>query len=47
MGGKLGNSPEAIVSGSIAHYSNTVVANRKRLGGTPAPPVPESAGEPE
>ena len=45
MRGKLGNSPEAIVSGSIAHYSKTVVANRKRLGDTLAPPVPESAGE--
>jgi len=32
MRGKLGSSPEAIVSGSIAHYSKTVVANRKRLG---------------
>ena len=47
MRGKLGSSPEAIVSGSIAHYSKTVVANRKRLGDTLAPPVPESAGEPE
>ena len=47
MNGKLGSSPEAIVSGSIAHYSKTVVANRKRLGGTPAPPVPENIGEPE
>jgi hypothetical protein len=45
MRGKLGSSPEAIVSGSIAHYSKTVVANRKRLGGTLAAPVPESAGE--
>lgn len=32
MTGKLGNSPEAIMSGSIAHYSKSVVANRKRLG---------------
>lgn len=32
MTGKLGSSPEAIVSGSIAHYSKSVVANRKRLG---------------
>lgn len=31
MTGKLGSSPEAIVSGSIAHYSKSVVANRKRL----------------
>jgi len=31
MSGKLGNSPEQIVSGSIAHYSKSVVANRKRL----------------
>lgn len=31
MTGKLGNSPEQIVSGSIAHYSKSVVANRKRL----------------
>lgn len=29
--GKLGSSPEAIMSGSIAHYSKSVVANRKRL----------------
>lgn len=31
ISGKLGSSPEAIVSGSIAHYSKRVVANRKRL----------------
>lgn len=31
MTGKLGSSPEQIVSGSIAHYSKSVVANRKRL----------------
>jgi len=31
MTGKLGNSAEQIVSGSIAHYSKSVVANRKRL----------------
>ncbi|MFN3620668.1 hypothetical protein [Sphingorhabdus sp.] len=31
MTGKLGTSPEAIMSGSIAHYSKSVVANRKRL----------------
>ena len=31
MTGKLGSSPEAILSGSIAHYSKSVVANRKRL----------------
>lgn len=30
--GKYGLSPERIVSGSIAHYSKTVVANRQRLG---------------
>ena len=47
MRGKLGNSPEAIVSGSIAHYSKTVVANRKRLGDTLAPQVSENIGEPE
>ena len=29
--GKHGTSPERIVSGSIAHYSREVVANRKRL----------------
>ena len=32
MTGKLGSSPEAIISGSIAHYAKSVVANRKRLG---------------
>ena len=32
MSGKLGSTPEAIMSGSIAHYSKSVVANRKRLG---------------
>jgi hypothetical protein len=32
MSGKLGTSPEAIMSRSIAHYSKSVVANRKRLG---------------
>ena len=47
MRGKLGSSPEAIVSGSIAHYSKTVVANRRRLGGTPAPQGSENVGEPE
>jgi hypothetical protein len=31
MTGKLGASPEAIASNSIAHYSRKVVANRKRL----------------
>ena len=31
MTGKLGSSPEAIMSGSIAHYSKSVAANRKRL----------------
>ena len=30
--GKYGTSPEHILSGSIAHYSRTVVANRQRLG---------------
>lgn len=30
--GKHGVSPESIMSGSIAHYSKTVVANRQRLG---------------
>lgn len=29
--GKHGLSPESIASGSIAHYSRKVVANRKRL----------------
>jgi len=32
MTGKLGTSPEQIVSGSIAHYSRRVTANRRRLG---------------
>jgi hypothetical protein len=32
MTGKIGVSPEAIMSGSIAHYSKAVVANRQRLG---------------
>ena len=45
--GKLGNSPEAIVSGSIAHYSKSVVANRKRLSGTPAAQRPENGAERE
>jgi hypothetical protein len=30
--GKLGSSPEQIVSGSIAHYTRRVSANRRRLG---------------
>lgn len=30
--GKLGDSPEQIISGSIAHYSRSVTANRRRLG---------------
>jgi hypothetical protein len=30
--GKFGMRPEAIISGSIAHYSKAVVANRQRLG---------------
>jgi hypothetical protein len=29
--GKHGLSPESVLSGSIAHYSRKVVANRKRL----------------
>ncbi len=32
MTGKLGSSPEAIMSGSIAHYSRRVRSNRRRLG---------------
>ncbi len=32
MTGKFGMQPEAIISGSIAHYSKSVVANRQRLG---------------
>lgn len=31
MTGKFGASPEAILSGSIAHYSKAVAANRQRL----------------
>jgi hypothetical protein len=31
MTGKFGMRPEAILSGSIAHYSKAVVANRQRL----------------
>ena len=31
MTGKFGMRPEAIMSGSIAHYSKAVVANRQRL----------------
>ena len=31
MTGKLGTSPEQIVSGSIAHYSRRVRRNRERL----------------
>lgn len=31
MTGKLGSSPEAIMSGSIAHYSKAVRSNRQRL----------------
>lgn len=31
MTGKYGANPEAIISGSIAHYSKTVTANRRRL----------------
>jgi hypothetical protein len=29
--GKFGTSPETITSGSIAHYSRSVKANRRRL----------------
>lgn len=29
--GKLGSSPQQIVSGSIAHYSRKVKSNRRRL----------------
>jgi hypothetical protein len=29
--GKHGNSPESVVSGSIAHYAKSVKANRRRL----------------
>jgi len=32
VSGKLGSSPEQIMSSSIAHYSQAVTANRKRLG---------------
>lgn len=32
MTGKLGSSPEAIASNSIAHYSRRVRANGRRLG---------------
>ena len=32
MTGKFGLSSEAIMSGSIAHYSKAVAANRQRLG---------------
>ena len=32
MTGKLGTSPEQIMSRSIAHYSRAVTANRRRLG---------------
>lgn len=45
MTGKMGNSPEAIVSSSIAHYSKSVVANRKRLGGTHTAQMPENGAE--
>jgi hypothetical protein len=31
MNGKLGASPESIMSGSIAHYSRRVRSNRRRL----------------
>ena len=44
---KVGDSPETIVSASIAHYAKSVVANRKRLSNTLAAQVPESGGERE
>jgi len=44
MTGKLGSCPEAIVSGSIAHYAKSVVANRKRLSGTPAAQMAKNGG---
>ena len=47
MTGKLGSSPEAIISASIAHYSQSVVANRKRLSGKLATSMPENGGERE
>lgn len=47
MSGKLGSSPEAIVNASIAHYSKSVGANRKRLSGKLAPSMPENGGERE
>ena len=47
MSGKLGSSPEAIVSASIAHYSKSVGANRKRLSGKLAISMPENGGERE
>jgi hypothetical protein len=47
MTGKLGSSPEAIVSGSIAHYAKSVVANRKRLSDTPAAQMIENGAEQE
>jgi len=47
MTGKLGNSPEAIVSSSIAHYSKSVVANRKRLSGTSVAQMPKNSTERE
>lgn len=47
MTGKLGSNPEAIVSASIAHYSKSVVANRKRLSGTRAAQMPENGAERE
>ncbi len=47
MTGKLGSSPEAIISASIAHYSKSVVANRKRLSGKLAAQKSESSYERE
>ena len=47
MTGKLGSSPEAMVSASIAHYSKSVVANRKRLSKTRAVQLFENGAEQE
>ncbi len=47
MTGKLGSSPEAIISASIAHYSKSVGANRKRLSGKLAAQKSESSYERE
>lgn len=47
MTGKLGSSPEAIISASIAHYSKNVVANRKRLSGMRAVQMSENGVDQE